>query len=142
MKAISDINKWANTHSNLAVDAARVLLGSFLFYKGMYLLFHFDESLQILKSIHGLAGMDYVAINKIIAGIHMLGGVMVLMGFLTRLALLVQFPLVLSAMFIHFASGANGLYSLQAGLAVVASAAFILYGSGKHSLDYILKMHA
>lgn len=141
MKAVLEVNKWANAHTNYAVDAIRVLLGAFLFYKGMYLLNNKEETLAVLGSLPGTANLDLILWNKVAAFIHMVGGTMVVLGLLTRVALVVQFPMVMTAMFFHLSGEMGGLYSLQAGLTVVASASFILLGSGKHSLDYVFKMH-
>lgn len=35
MTTIRELNKWANAHTNFAVDTLRVLFGVFLFLKGV-----------------------------------------------------------------------------------------------------------
>jgi hypothetical protein len=67
---------------------------------------------------------------------------MVVFGLLTRLSLIVQLPIFVGAVTINF-FGTMHVHSLiEASVVLLVSMFFILYGSGKNSVDYGFKMKA
>ena len=73
---------------------------------------------------------------------HFVGGIMLIFGLLTRLALIVQLPIFVGAVAINFLAVFNTQNFTEAAIVLLVSIFFILYGSGKHSIDYDLKMQA
>jgi len=142
MRLIKKLNKWANSHAYYPIDILRIALGIFLIYKGIFFFrnssflieilsqLNFDEFSAVMWSVH------YVGL------FHFVGGLMVIFGLLTRLSLIVQLPIFLGAVTINFFGVMNVQNLTEASIALVLSVFFILYGSGKHSMDYDLKMQA
>ncbi len=142
MRLIKKLNKWANSHAYYPIDILRIVLGIFLIYKGIFFFrnssflieilsqLNFDEFSAVMWSVH------YVGL------FHFVGGLMVIFGLLTRLSLIVQLPIFLGAVTINFFGVMNVQNLTEASIALVLSVFFILYGSGKHSMDYDLKMQA
>ncbi|MEF8817568.1 MAG: DoxX family protein [Salinibacter sp.] len=121
---------------DLVLDALRVYLGTGLFFRGLALLAT-DSGLQQLVSTTepglGLAGLSVYVI-----GAHLVGGAFLAVGFYTRLAALVQLPILGGAVFlVHWQ---DGLLSADQSLEFSALVLFLLllvctFGSGRWSLD-------
>lgn len=135
---IRSLNKWANAHSYYAVDTLRVVFGVFLFLKGVSFITEKQYLNEILREM-GNFGSEMLLIHYI-ALAHMIGGVLIIIGLLTRWSIWVQLPIIISAFVINFIGVFNLQNFVQSGIALVFCFAFLLYGSGKHSSDYYLQM--
>ena len=135
---IRSLNKWANAHSYYAVDTLRVVFGVFLFLKGVSFITEKQYLNEILREM-GNFGSEMLLIHYI-ALAHMVGGVMIIIGLLTRWAIWVQLPIIISAFVINFIGVFNLENLIQSSIALVLCFAFLLYGSGRHSSDYYLQM--
>lgn len=141
MKAVLELNKWANANTNIGVDAVRVLLGVFLVYKGVYLLSNPEETLVVLGRLPGLGGADLLMIHYVAATLHVCAGIFIALGLVTRVCIALLLPMVGTALFVNLSGNMVENNMLQAGLTFIACACFFFYGSGKHSLDYLLRLH-
>jgi len=141
MGTILRLNRWANAHTNIGFDILRVALGAFLFYKGV---FFFSES-NSAETYRMLAAMPGSASNMIIVHIiamaHICGGILIAVGLITRLAVAVQLPILTAAVIANLLGTVNATGLLQSGICLAICVFFLFYGSGKHSVDYSLKMH-
>lgn len=135
---IRSLNKWANAHSYYAVDTLRVAFGVFLFLKGVSFITEKQYLNEILREM-GNFGSEMLLIHYI-ALAHMIGGVMIIIGLLTRWSIWVQLPIIISAFVINFIGVFNLENLIQSSIALVLCIAFLLYGSGRHSSDYYLQM--
>ncbi|MCT4624640.1 MAG: DoxX family protein [Schleiferiaceae bacterium] len=138
MKTITQLNKWANAHTNYGTDALRVFLGAFLFIKGIDFINQTESLVQIISPIDTY-GSSMLLVHYIALG-HMLGGLLIMLGFLTRLSIIVQLPILLGAVIINFVGDMIPGNLWQAIIALLAAVFFLFYGSGKHSLDYNFKL--
>lgn len=141
MGAILRLNRWANAHTNYGIDALRVLFGAFIFYKG---IFYFNESNQaetyrMLAALPGFA--SNMIIIHIIAMAHICGGILIALGLITRIAVAMQIPILVAAVIVNLMGELNAIGLIQSGTSTVLAIFFLFYGSGKHSVDYSLKMH-
>ena len=75
-----------------------------------------------------------------IASAHIMGGIMIVLGLLTRWALIAQLPILFGAVLINFIGDMNAVNLLIATVALALSVFYTIYGSGKHSEDYYFKM--
>jgi len=142
MRLIKNLNKWANFHAYYPIDILRVALGLFLIYKG---LFFFRNSSFLIDLLSQLNFDEYSALMwsvHYVGMFHFVGGIMIIFGLLTRLSLIVQLPILVGAVTINFFGVMNTQNLTEASIVLVLSVFFILYGSGKHSMDYDLKMQA
>ncbi len=138
MARIRELNKWANANTCLPIDILRIILGSFLFLKGVSFIVDKKYLHEILNTV-GSFGSEMILIHYV-AMAHMAGGVMIVIGFLTRWSIWVQLPILLGAFLINFVGVFNPSDFAQSMLAFATSVFFIFFGSGKHSVDYYLKM--
>jgi putative oxidoreductase len=137
MSTINKISTWGDSHHMAWFDFFRLLLGSFLFYKGLQ--FGADPH-DITALIYG-TGLSLMSLFIIhyVTMVHLMGGVMIALGFQTRWAVAFQIPIVLGAIILNMVPG-NGmvLYS-QLILSIVVFAmliVFLIYGSGPISVDH------
>jgi uncharacterized membrane protein YphA (DoxX/SURF4 family) len=137
MDAVLKLNRWANAHTNIVFDALRILLGGFLFYKGLF-LFSSPATHKILQSMPGLGSnlflVNYIEIAEICAGLF------IAMGLITRLSVVVVLPIVTGAVIANCLGNINVLELAQAIASFVLCMFFFFYGSGKHSVDYSMRL--
>ncbi len=102
MKLIKKLNKWANSHAYYPIDILRIVLGAFLVFKGIYFFKNssYLESLLMELKFDGLTSLMWSI--HIIGLLHFVGGIMVIFGLLTRLTLIVQFPILLEQWLLTF----------------------------------------
>ena len=138
MLTIKKLNKWANSHTSLPLDLIRILLGSFLIYKGINFSTHTEYLYDILNPLDEYLGKVFLVHYVTMA--HMTGGILIIIGLLTRVAAIIQVPALIGAVLINFI-GVMSTGNLATAFAVlVITLFFVFYGSGKHSVDYALKM--
>ena len=133
------LNRWANAHTNFMVDALRVLLGIFIFYKGVFFLEQTEYVYDLFKTISGQG--TYFVLVHYVALAHLCGGFFMTLGLMTRFCALVQVPILVGAVLINFIGAMDVSNLLQASAGLLACTFFTFYGSGRHSVDYSLKLH-
>lgn len=120
----------------LVLDVVRVYLGAGLFVRGLALI-GLDPGLLKLTggAVPGIS-LSGVALYVMLA--HLIGGALMIVGLYTRLAALVQLPVLLGAVFlVHWQ---EGLLSANQSLEFSALVLYLLlivcvFGSGEWSLD-------
>ncbi|MBT8265195.1 MAG: DoxX family protein [Bacteroidia bacterium] len=138
MGRVKTLNKWANKHSYYPLDILRIALGVFLFVKGIHFMGNTQILIDLFKPIQNLAG-GMIAIHYV-APAHLVGGLMIIFGLLTRWAVISQLPILIGAVMINFIGEMNTTNLLLSSIALLLCVFFMFYGSGKHSADYYLKM--
>ncbi|TDN86403.1 putative membrane protein YphA (DoxX/SURF4 family) [Salegentibacter sp. 24] len=139
MIRVKSLNKWANAHTYYFIDILRVALGVLLFLKGINFITQTQTLVELIKPLQGFAGTMFTV--HYVAFAHLIGGLLIAVGLLTRWALLVQLPIIFGAILINFIGIMQPGRLLEASVVLVFSLFFLLYGSGKHSMDYNLKMN-
>lgn len=140
MKAIKKLNKWANSHAYYPIDIIRIALGVFLIYKGISFIKDSSHLEELLVGLDDFSVMVWMV--HYVGMFHFVGGIMLIFGLLTRVVLIAQLPIFIGAVTINFFSVFQAQSFAEALIVLVVSLFFILYGSGKHSVDYDLKMQA
>jgi uncharacterized membrane protein YphA (DoxX/SURF4 family) len=144
MNVVSKIEHWADAHHPKWIDFIRVILGLFIFYKGILFISNTDALLEIMKS----ADLQFVNLGlaHFVAFAHLVGGILIAMGLVTRLAIGFQIPILLGA--VLFVNSQEGFLSVTNNLEFGVSLAvlillvvFFIYGSGKFSVDHWMKRH-
>lgn len=132
---------WADAHREYWLDCVRIYLGLGLFARGLLLITntstgYFVDLLQRSGQSWFTSGMllHYVMIA------HFVGGLMLTIGFLTRIAAAVQIPILFGAVFLVHRQ--DGLFALGQSLEFSALVLFLLCvftisGAGKLSLDRV-----
>jgi uncharacterized membrane protein YphA (DoxX/SURF4 family) len=97
MDLLHRLEHWGERHHPKWVDIVRISLGLFLCYKGIQFPEH--ASLLINKIPNALSGNSFMLmmLTHFILGAHLLGGILLIAGVLTRFACLIQIPILLGA---------------------------------------------
>jgi putative oxidoreductase len=118
----------------------RILLGLSLFVKGI--LFVYNKSLieELVRSNRFIQGNEWL--QTIIPWMHLLGGVFIIIGLFTRLAVLVQIPILIGA--IVFVNATKGVYVGQSELMLaiillIILLFFLVEGGGPLSWDKFIR---
>ncbi len=129
--------KWFDEHQDLAYDLIRIYLGIALFIRGY--LFIADMSLLVeLLRAQDLTWLSTTGFAHYIALAHLAGGILLAVGLFTRLAALVQLPILFGAVFIvHLKEGllAQGQSLELAALVFFLLLVFFFFGAGPLSMD-------
>ncbi len=126
-------------HAGRILDTLRMFLGAALFVRGWYYIINIERLVGAgwFNELYLSAGLmaHYVAIA------HIAGGLMLCIGFLTRIAALVQIPVLLGALFfVHFAGGVispTGSFEF-AFLVLILLIVYAIYGGGRWSVDEVI----
>ena len=138
MATIKSLNKWANAHTYYPLDLLRVALGVFLFMKGVDFMSNHQQMAEIIKPFQDIPGG--MLIMHYVAPAHFVGGFLLLIGLLTRWAVVAQLPILIGAVLVNFLGEMNARNLVLASITLLLCVFFMFYGSGKHSTDYYLKM--
>jgi uncharacterized membrane protein YphA (DoxX/SURF4 family) len=138
MNNIKTLNKWANAHTYLPVDIVRMALGVFLFMKGIFFVSNIQYLVDLISPIDRIGGGMFLL--HYIAPAHLIGGILIFFGLLTRWAILAQLPILFCAIIINFMGNMHHQNLLLAILTFSVCVFFLIYGSGKNSADYFFKM--
>ncbi|MBK7380015.1 MAG: DoxX family protein [Ignavibacteriales bacterium] len=137
MKLFSIITNWLNTNSDVAYSIIRIFLGTALFVRGAILASDPATLTQLAGSNQYYWWYSYIIVIHIICGFFMA------IGFVGRIAALLQIPILFGAVFfLHLQHGlATVEQSLElSALVLVLLITFFLFGSGAFSVDnYIAK---
>jgi putative oxidoreductase len=141
MNFIEKIESWGDKHHSKWLDILRIILGLILFLKGFYFINHNDELNNMIQNskaaIYPEILVHYVALAQLF------GGVLIMIGLVTRLAILFQLPVLIGA--IAFVDLRNGLLTFNNSdlpLAIIVLFLLIFFlidGSGPISMDAYLK---
>ena len=130
---------WLNKYREVAFDLIRIYLGVGLFVRGV--LFAYDGA--AFAALLPEAAPAWLASGSTLTGVsfvHVLGGGLIALGLWTRLAALVQIPVLFGAVFLSVA----GLFSASQSFELSALVLFLLLlvfvcGSGRWSVDHYRK---
>ena len=138
MGTVKTLNKWANRHTYLVIDLLRIALGVIVFIKGLHFMNDTQVLIDLFKPIQNLAG-GMIALHYV-APAHLIGGLLIIFGLLTRWAIFAQLPIIIGAVIINFVSEMNTTNLILSVIVFILCIFFLLYGSGKRSADYYFKM--
>ena len=125
--------QWAN--NSLPTEIVRIFLGLALFIRG-WLLWMDPSPINLFLEETSVPGLlQYITFA------HMLGGLLLVIGLFTRIAALIQIPILTGAVFVVHLR--EGLVSPQQSLELAGLVLFLLlvifaFGPGKLSMDYRL----
>ena len=138
MNNVKSLNKWANAHTYLPIDVLRMVIGVFLFMKGIYFVSNIQYLVDLISPIDHIGGGMFLL--HYIAPAHLIGGILIFFGLLTRWAIIAQLPILFCAIIINFMGNMHQQNLLLAVLTFGVCVFFLIYGSGKNSADYFFKM--
>jgi len=141
MKNITECRRWIESHMDIVIDLVRMYLGVGLFVKGIYFLMHQGELKKLLEGADNLA-FGQGAVAHYIIPVHLVGGLLLAIGLLTRLAALAQIPILIGAIFYIWLPEVL-VFEQRQNLEFSALVLFLLtlifvYGAGRFSVDYLI----
>ena len=99
MNLVQRVEHWGDTHHPQWLDIVRIALGAFLCYKGVEFLYNMGSMLSLLTNKMAFGSFSSMLMSNYIAFAHILGGILLILGVLTRFACLIQIPILLGAIF-------------------------------------------
>ena len=138
MDRIKFLNKWANRHTYWPLDVVRMALGVFLFFKGVNFMSDSQMLINLFEPFRNMTG-GMIVIHYVVPA-HLIGGIVIFFGLLTRLAIIAQLPILIGAILINFLGEMDYSNLLMSSVTLSTCVFFLFYGSGKHSADYYFKM--
>jgi uncharacterized membrane protein YphA (DoxX/SURF4 family) len=135
--------RWIEANRDLWLDLLRIYIGIALFVKGVAFM---NNSSALLEAMYANdVPFASLALGHYVAMAHLAGGLMLAVGLLTRLAALVQVPILVGAvLFVH---GREGFFTagqtLELALLVLfVLVLFVVNGAGRLSADHLLARSA
>ncbi|MBX2922695.1 MAG: DoxX family protein [Chitinophagaceae bacterium] len=138
MNILQNIERWGDAHHPKWLDFIRMLLGIFLFLKGIEFINNMDRLIVLMEKSEFLGSISLGILAHYVVFAHLVGGALIAGGLLTRLAALVQIPILLGA--ILFINSDQGLFTPYAELWISVLVLglliyFLIAGSGPISVD-------
>lgn len=135
---IKKLNRMGNNFKLFEISILRMIIGAYILYKGITFAQERELFLTLLEPFNADAA-DFFIMHYVIFS-HIVGGVLILFGLLTRIASLIQLPILIGAVFINFM--VDDPIQFLASISILLSLiVVVIFGSGKGSVDYRLKMH-
>jgi uncharacterized membrane protein YphA (DoxX/SURF4 family) len=130
---------WLKENREMAIEALRIYLGIALFVKGIQFMVNKEQAAEYLGQVT-IPFFEFLSVH-VIAMVHIAGGFLMAIGLITRVAAVIQIPILLGAIFfVHFQQGlfrkAQDLEYVI--LVLVLLIIFVIYGSGRLSVDYLI----
>ncbi|WP_316811179.1 DoxX family protein [Pedobacter heparinus] len=144
MTVIQKIEHWGDVHHAKWLDVIRIVLGLLIFSKGIAIVSNTValQDLLLENNTFGFSGMMASLAVHIIGFVHLVGGILIAIGLLTRFAAVIQIPILLGAVF--FVNLAHGFSVLNnelwlSLLVLLLLVLFWVIGSGPFSVDQAMK---
>ena len=138
MNIFAKMGQWGEHHNPRWLSYVRIALGLFLVFKGV----QFMMGIEKIQSIPG--GIDsvlyYIMLFHIVIFVHFVGGIFIAIGLYTRLADIIQIPMIIGALLLVTNPArmvlTGGHMDLVLSVIILALLlVFLVFGSGKLSID-------
>ena len=139
MNYIERMEQWGNAHHPKWMDIVRVALGIFLCYKGVDFLRNMGAMNDLLAHNMSFGGLAAMLVGHVIVFAHILGGLLISIGVLTRFACLIQIPILLGAIFlVNLNGGMLRPYSelIISIVVLLLSCYFLVIGNGPWNANF------
>jgi putative oxidoreductase len=143
MNLLQRIDHWGETHHPRWIDGIRILLGIFLFWKGVVFIQNIDVLKSVINQSPFITVLSFWLAHYIVFA-HLLGGLLITLGLLTRPAVLANLPILIGAIiFVHVPTGLFNVHG-ETGLSILVLLLLIVIlieGSGPLSYDGYMRRH-
>ncbi|HET7000823.1 MAG TPA: DoxX family protein [Puia sp.] len=144
MTPLSKFRTWGDAHHPKTLDIIRMLVGLLLVVKGYVYFIHaaYIRDLIIENKLISQSEDLIITIIFYTTYVQLVGGTMIFLGLLTRLASVFLLPIVFGAIF--FVNILNTFFNAELWLSILVMALLILFiiiGSGPLSLDRFLSSY-
>ena len=138
MEKLRQFTIWADAHPKVWLDCVRIYLGLGLFIRGLFIITNTKaEFIQTMLQGLNFPWLITVGLLHYVALAHLIGGLMLAVGMLTRIAAWVQVPILASAILMHRGEGlmTSGQSLELSTLVLFLLVMFALAGAGPLSVD-------
>lgn len=90
------VSCWGDEHCPKWLGFVRIALGIFLVYKGLNYMFNIEKIQVVIDDID--QGLFYLMLFQIVIFVHFVGGIFITIGVFTKLAGIVQVPILIGAL--------------------------------------------
>ena len=97
MNFLQRIENWGDRHHPKWLDIIRIVLGLFLCYKGIDVFMNMSEITTTMKNRAPFGDFAFLMAAQYAAFAHTIGGILLILGLFTRLACLIQIPVLIGA---------------------------------------------
>jgi len=141
MTYLQRLEHWSDLHYPRWMDIIRIALGIFLCFKGVEFAQNTSKLMGIMTNQVPFSSFMLLLVSHYILFAHILGGFLLAIGMLTRLAALIQIPILLGAIIFINSSPAmirdfSGL--ILSILVLLLLIWFLIAGGGLWSFDEII----
>jgi len=137
MNFVERFENWGDAHHPKLLDIIRIGLGIFLCFKGFDFLRNEGAITSLMSLRSPFSGFIIIMLAHYVAFAHIVGGILLAVGVFTRLACLIQIPILLGAIiFINSGSDMIKPYSelVLSILVLLLLVYFLIIGNGPWSL--------
>ncbi|AOM77110.1 DoxX family protein [Pedobacter steynii] len=144
MTVIQRIEHWGDVHHAKWLDVIRIALGLLIFFKGIAIVSNTAvlQDLLLQNNVFGFSGMMASLAVHIVGFVHLVGGILITIGLLTRFAVVIQIPILLCAVFFVNLSRGFSMLNSELWLSLIVLLLLVLFwviGSGPFSVDHQMK---
>ncbi|RQO67374.1 DoxX family protein [Pedobacter sp. KBW06] len=144
MTVIQRIEHWGDVHHAKWLDVIRIVLGILIFFKGIAIVSNTAvlQDLLLENNVFGFSGMMASVAIHIVGFVHLVGGILITLGLLTRFAVVIQIPILLCAVFFVNLSRGFSMLNSELWLSLIVLLLLVLFwviGSGPFSVDHQMK---
>jgi uncharacterized membrane protein YphA (DoxX/SURF4 family) len=97
MQLLEKFEYWGDKHHPKWLDIIRIALGIFLCYKGIDYLRNTGNLLGLMKTTFPFSGFMVMLLGHFVTFAHLVGGLFLTLGLFTRVACLIQIPILMGA---------------------------------------------
>ncbi len=142
MDTIQANRSWNEAHQSKFFALLRFTLGIIILVRGIIFIGDTDAIVTMLAN--SKISFLSVMLAHYVALAHLLGGLLIAIGLITRAAVIFQLPILLGAiLFVNMEKGFFSMHS-ELGFSILVFALllfFLFYGSGPLSVDKFMKKH-
>lgn len=143
MNFIERVETWGDRHHPKWLDILRILLGVILLWRGVVFISDTSALQQMID--HSRFAEVSFWLAHYVAFAHLVGGMLIIAGLLTRMAALFQLPVLIGAVFfVNLNSGIFNSSSAELWFSVLILFLLLFFtieGSGPWSVDEYMKKH-
>lgn len=146
MNTVQKIEHWGDDHHAKWLDAIRIVLGILILSKGISFVSDTEvlQRLFVQNRVYSFSGLMLMALTHVVAFAHLVGGILIVLGLVTRFAVVIQIPILIGAVFFVNLSGGFSPLNSELWLSLIVLMLLILFwvvGSGPYSVDHWMKTH-
>lgn len=144
MTVIQKIEHWGDVHRTKWLDVVRIALGLLIFSKGIAIVSNTAalQDMLLQNSTYAFSGLMSSLGLHIVGFVHLVGGILITIGLLTRFAAVIQIPILFIAVFFVNLSHGFSFLNNELWLSILVLLLLILFwvvGSGPLSVDQAMK---